>query len=190
MYKRIRNPNAPFHQRILDWLATFGANTYVGTDAQGNPTAKDLITDLFGTKIVVDKTTGLIKIYTNTKDGSSNAIEIYDSDRTLIETFNSQGFQSIRWRDEYVAGPYIVPAGASAPDIVSVTIEGITSQKQAFDGGNTTEVLHNSFEIPHDVPLAAINAGTTYMECHIHGMNDRATTVNSRRAYFEVNMLY
>lgn len=82
-------------------------------------------------------------------------------------TYVAKGL-AITYRDEYVGSSYFVPNGASAPDIVDVTIGGVVTKKYAFDGGNTTEKLGNTFEIPHDIAIAQINAGTEFLECHVH----------------------
>lgn len=85
---------------------------------------------------------------------------------------------AVNWRDEYVAGEYFVPTGASAPDIVDVTVGGVVTRKWAFDGSNTTEKLGNTCEIPHDADIVAINADTKKIEFHIHaGPSDNNTGV-------------
>jgi hypothetical protein len=90
-------------------------------------------------------------------------------------TFVSYG-DAICYRDEYVGGEYFVPTGATAPDTVNATIGGVVTRKYAFDGVNTTEKLGNTFEIPHDIPLTAINAGTIPIEVHVHiGPSDNNT---------------
>jgi hypothetical protein len=74
----------------------------------------------------------------------------------------------LRWRDEYVGGIWIPAAGGAAPDLNNYTIGGIATRMYEFDGGNTEERLSNTFEIPHDIPIALINDLTTHIEVHIH----------------------
>lgn len=79
------------------------------------------------------------------------------------------GFEyPVQYRDEYVGGVWLTPAGATAPDVVTVTIGGVLTQKYAFDGGTQEERLANNFEIAHDIALDEVNAGTIKMEWHVH----------------------
>jgi hypothetical protein len=94
--------------------------------------------------------------------GSANNSK-FELDGTLVASGTA-----ICFRDEYVGGEYFVPNGASAPDTVNATIGGVVTQKYAFDGVNTTEKLGNTFEIPHDIPITEINAGTFPIEVHVH----------------------
>lgn len=82
-------------------------------------------------------------------------------------TYVAEG-AAITYRDEYVGGAYFVPTGANAPDEVNATIGGVVTKKYAFDGVNTVEKLGNTFEIAHDIALDAVNAGTEYIEIHVH----------------------
>lgn len=112
-----------------------------------------------------------VVLRTTTKDSSTNAIEVYDSDGTLIFSTDSRGFSTkIFYRDEYVGGPWTEASGAAAPDLVNYTIGGIATRKYSFDGVNIEERLSNSFEIPHDIALDQINAETERIEVHIHWM--------------------
>lgn len=86
------------------------------------------------------------------------------------ETISSDGFRSIRYRDEYVGGSWSTPAGAAAPDTVSVTLGGIGMSMLAFDGGNTEEKKSNHFEISHDIAIDALNAEAARVEFHCHFM--------------------
>lgn len=112
-----------------------------------------------------------VVLRTTTKDSSTNALEVYDSDGTLIFSTDSRGFSTkVMYRDEYVGGPWTEASGAAAPDLVNYTIGGIATRKYSFDGGVTEERLSNSFEIPHDIALDQINAETERIEIHIHWM--------------------
>jgi hypothetical protein len=111
---------------------------------------------------------GAVESKSITKDGTTFCVIAKDSDGNVVESINSDGFYSIRYRDEYVGGVWLVPQGVNAPDVVTVTIGGISTLKYAFDGGNTEERLANTFEIAHDVPIDLINAGTLKIEWHVH----------------------
>lgn len=87
----------------------------------------------------------------------------FEEDGTLV----AKG-EAITWRDEYVASDYFAPQGANAPDIVNITVGGVTTRKYAFDGVNTTEKLGNGFEIQHDIDISQVNDGTLNLEQHIH----------------------
>jgi hypothetical protein len=102
---------------------------------------------------------------------SDNAVKpqiITDKDGNIVAYTDANGFQAIRYRDEYVGGVWLTPTGAAAPDVVTVTIGGVSTQKNAFDGGNTEERLANNFEIPHDMAITEVNAGTLKVEWHVH----------------------
>ena len=104
----------------------------------------------------------------STNDGSTNALEIKDSDGDIVEYTDTAGFHQVRYRDEYVGGEWVDAAGAAAPDIVNVTIGGVATRMQAFDGNVTEEKKSNHFEIAHDLPIAKINDGTYKIEWHVH----------------------
>lgn len=87
----------------------------------------------------------------------------FEDDGTLVAKGNA-----ITYRDEYVGGEYFEPSGATAPDIVNVTIGGVVTRKYTFDGVNTIEKLGNTFEIPHDMAVDQVNAGTEFLEVHVH----------------------
>ena len=114
------------------------------------------------------------------RDLKTNAIElsaeadnekpfiVRDKDGNIVAFIDSNGFKEIRYRDEYVGGPWLVPAGVAAPDVVSAVIGGVTTQCYTFDGGVTEERLSNSFEIAHDLSIDEINEGTLKIEWHNH----------------------
>jgi hypothetical protein len=114
----------------------------------------------------------------NMKKIISNQIEVYnEANDKVVEKITDDGFHSIRYRDEYVGGPWVTPTGASAPDVVSPTIAGVTCATYSFDGSNTTEVLCNHFEIPHDLAVDELANGENdiegnpiEIEMHIHWM--------------------
>jgi hypothetical protein len=87
----------------------------------------------------------------------------FEADGTLVNKGDA-----ITYRDEYVGGEYFVPLGATAPDMVTPTIGGVVTRKYAFDGGTLSETLSNTFEIPHDMDIAGVNAGSESLEIHIH----------------------
>ena len=108
---------------------------------------------------------------TTTKDGSTNALEVYNSDGALTYSVDSRGFSTvISYRDEYVGGPWVDASGAAAPDLVNYTIGGVATRKYSFDGTATEERLSNCFEIPHDAAVDQLNAITERIEVHIHWM--------------------
>lgn len=115
----------------------------------------------------------------STTDNNIKPVIITDKDGNIVEYCDADGFHAIRYRDEYVGGVWLTPNGAAAPDVVTVTIGGVLTQKYSFDGGTTEERLANSFEIPHDVPLTLVNAGTLKLEFHGH---TRPSTNNSGTA--------
>ena len=103
----------------------------------------------------------------------------FEEDGTLV----ARG-DALTWRDEFVAGDYFVPAGASAPDTVNITVGGVSTRKYAFDGVNTAEKLGNSHEIQHDIAVDWVNSGTVSIEQHIHCC---ASTTASGTATFVTN---
>ena len=56
---------------------------------------------------------------------------ITDKDGNIVEYCDANGFHAIRYRDEYVCGVWLTPNGA-APDVVTVTIGGVLTQKIFF----------------------------------------------------------
>lgn len=94
----------------------------------------------------------------------------------MINDNNSNRNLQVRYRDEYAAGNYLTPTGATAPDNVSVTIGGVLMQIWSFDGGNTTESLSNSFEIPHQMAANEVNAGELKIEHHVHFLTSTTNT--------------
>jgi hypothetical protein len=82
-------------------------------------------------------------------------------------TYVAKGL-AITYRDEYVGGEYFVPQGATAPGEVNYTIGGIATRKFSFDGNNLAETLSNTFEVPHDMEITNVNAGTLFLEAHLH----------------------
>jgi hypothetical protein len=109
-----------------------------------------------------------------TTDGSTTIIEALDSSDAVVMKVDTQGFGRSEYRDEYVAGPWLTPQGATAPDEVTVTIGGIDYRVYAFDGGSTQETLTNSFEMQHDLDFVGLNAGTVKAEWHVHWMPSTA----------------
>ena len=78
------------------------------------------------------------------------------------------GFLRTEYDDVFPGNDWAVPSGASAPDIVTVNIAGVNYVMRAFDGGNTTETMTNSFEITHKLDVVKLNAGTIKPEFHVH----------------------
>ena len=99
----------------------------------------------------------------------ANRLEVYDeNDTTLRDYIDSEGFKQVRYRDEYAGGAWLNPTGGAAPDLVTVVIGGVSTQKYSFDGNNTEERLANSFEIAHDIPIDLVNDLTLKLEWHVH----------------------
>ena len=123
---------------------------------------------LVDNKVEINETTGETTVTCSTNDGSTNGLTVKDSDGNIVEYTDSDGFHSVRYRDEYVGSPWIPASAAAAPDVVNVTIGGVATQSYAFDGGGTEERLASHFEMAHDIPFAAVNAGTLFIEVHTH----------------------
>lgn len=107
------------------------------------------------------------------EDGQVNplktqTIEIYSPEGDLMERINSEGFYSIRYRDEYASGEWVTPSGVAAPDSVTVTIGGIIYSILAFNGTTTEERKSNQFEMAHDLAFDLINEGILSIEVHTH----------------------
>jgi len=118
----------------------------------------------------------------------ANRLEVYDVDDTTLREFvDSNGFHAIRYRDEYVGGEWVDALGGAAPDLVNVTIGGVATRMQAYDGANTEERKSNSFENAHDLAYDLINAGTVKIEWHVHAM---ASTNNAGVAKFFLDYCY
>lgn len=117
----------------------------------------------------------------------ANRIEVVDDSGVVKNYMDDNGFTGIRYRDEYMAGDWIIPSGATAPDFVDATIGGIPYRMPSFDGGTTEETLTGSFEIPHDLALDEVNAGTVAIEWHVHSM---ASTNGSGTAVWFVDYAY
>jgi hypothetical protein len=121
--------------------------------------------------------TGKQTIKGTTNDGTTNIIELQDSDNAVVERINTDGFYQVRYRDEYVGGDYVLGQGSAAPVIRSISITGdeedisIPIRLYGFEAKNSAfKVMYNAFEIPHDIDLVGINdpsSGIT-MEMHVH----------------------
>ena len=98
----------------------------------------------------------------------TNSLEVYSENGDLKEKINSEGFYTVRHRDEYTSGEWVAPSGSPAPDSVTVTIGGIPYMMLAYDGGSTEERKSNQFEIPHDLAIDLVNAETEKIEVHTH----------------------
>jgi hypothetical protein len=92
-----------------------------------------------------------------------------------------------QYDDEYPSGQWVNAAGGAAPDEVSVTIGGVATRKQAFDGNSTLESKSNMFEIRHKMAIEYVNNGTQPIEFHIHGM---PSTTGSGTARFTFRWCY
>jgi hypothetical protein len=77
-------------------------------------------------------------------------------------------FSPVEYRDEYVAGDWLVPVGVASPDLQNVTLGGVTTRLWGFDGNATEERISNSFEIQHDIDIEALNNETVQIEWHTH----------------------
>ena len=99
-----------------------------------------------------------VVLRTTTKDSSTNAIEVYDSDGTLIFSTDSRGFSTkIFYRDEYVGGPWTEASGAAA---ISGTNTGATSGENAVTGSvGGSETDQTAEETAGKLYLAAYHNG-------------------------------
>jgi hypothetical protein len=97
------------------------------------------------------------------------------------------GFLRTEYDDVFPGGPFVTPTGASAPDDVTITVEGVPLRYKAFDGGNTAELMSNTFEFVHGIDIEAINAGTLKLEGHVHTM---PSTTGAGTAIFNLDMVY
>lgn len=103
-----------------------------------------------------------------TNDGSTNIVEYRDSDNNIVEKIDSDGFKSVRWRDEYASGRWTSAGGAAAPDEINVTIGGVRTRSYSFDGNNIEESMANGFELAHDLRYVDINSGALQIDIHHH----------------------
>lgn len=132
-----------------------------------------------------DLKTNLVEI---TAEGDDQKLLVLkDKEGNIVAFIDSNGFKEIRYRDEYVGGPWLTPQGVAAADVVTVTIGGVVTQLYAFDGGVTEERLSNSFEIAHDLAIDEINAGTLKIEWHNHF---RPSTANAGDVKFFFDWSY
>jgi hypothetical protein len=140
------------------------------------------ITKADGTTVIlnVDSTDQIVSINGSTNDGSTNVLELYNSDSDLIYKIDSNGFKKIEWKDEYVAGEWVPASGATAPTLTNVTIGGVDTRKYFFVGANTTEAISNSFEINHDVDIDSLNDETVAIEWHVHSMPSSNNAGNAK----------
>jgi hypothetical protein len=98
----------------------------------------------------------------------------------------TNGFLRTEYDDVFPGSAWEVPQGASAPAIVSVTIEGLPLRLRAFAGTGTTDTMSNSWEIIHGVAIDALNAGTIKAEAHIHGS---ASTTGAGTAVLQISAI-
>jgi hypothetical protein len=116
-----------------------------------------------------------VKIFT------ANRFEARDGAGELKEFIDSDGFKSVRWRDEYMAGDLEFGAGGvTIPPVASVVLVAdeigeeenesptLTMRVRNFDTGN--RVAYGTFELAHDIDFAAVNdAGSGIaIEAHVH----------------------
>jgi hypothetical protein len=103
-----------------------------------------------------------------TSDGSSYILTCLNSLKETVFFVDSRGFRKTEYIDEYPSGIWAVPAGASAPDDVTITINGIGYRAKAFDGNTTIEIMSNTYEINHHIDIDSINNGSLKLEWHTH----------------------
>jgi len=139
------------------------------------------LSTLASTMTVGNKTTAKA----TTKDGSTNVAEFLDSDGTMVQKIDSLGFGNVFYRDEYPSGIWTNAAGAAAPDIVGYTIGGVGVNRDAFDGGTIEEKKSNTFEIPHDIDIDAVNDGTKVIEVHVHWRPASSTATGQVKWFFD-----
>lgn len=121
----------------------------------------------------------LVKIDASPKIGELSNVdttEISDGDSLYYEedtdTFKriESGFNHKALWEDIMLYPESLGTGSSAPDLVS--INGSKLRSYGFDGGNLTEQLYGSFEIPH-----TYNVGST-LRPHIHWSTTTTGTGN------------
>ncbi len=103
-----------------------------------------------------------------TTDDANKPLIVKNAAGDIVGYYDANGFQCIRYRDEYPSGQWNLPTGAAAPDNVAVTLGGVIYNVLAFDGGTTEEKQSNQFEIAHDLALTELNAETLKIEIHAH----------------------
>lgn len=85
----------------------------------------------------------------------------FEADGTMVAMGGA-----ICYRDEYPT-QWITPTAGGA-SLANYTIGGVSTRKYGFNGTATANTLSASFEIPHDMAVAQVNAGTLPLEMHIH----------------------
>lgn len=122
-----------------------------------------------------------------TNDGSTNLIELYNSDNALVKKIDTNGFDNYEFDDVLPSSQWIPTSGGAVPDQVAYTIGGVNYSFWSFDGSNTTEQMTNYFEIIHGIDVNILNNGTVKAEVHSHGF---ASTTGSGNVQIMIDITY
>jgi hypothetical protein len=98
-----------------------------------------------------------------------NAVSYIKKMMSVLGLNLTTGFRRVEYDDIMPGSSWVTPQGATAPDPVTVTLDGVAVRVLAFDGGTTVETMSNSWEILHGVAVELVNSGTLKMEAHVHG---------------------
>lgn len=117
------------------------------------------------------------------KELSNLQTELSIGSGSNLTVFETNGVQRAEggartYMDEYPSGIWTPAANATGADPGSVAVGGVTINGYLFDGGNTTEAISNSFEIPH------YYAYDTIIEAHLHFM-PTTTGTGTIKFYFD-----
>jgi hypothetical protein len=93
--------------------------------------------------------------------GTTTDYTKFEADGTMVAVGGA-----ICYRDEYPS-QWLTPSSGPAT-LATVSVGGVSTRKYAFNGTATVNTLCASFEIPHDMAVAQVNAGTLPLEIHIH----------------------
>ena len=113
-----------------------------------------------------------------TNDGSTNVIELYNSDNVLVKKIDTNGFSNYEFEDVLPNAEWINSGGWAAPDTGTYTIWGIQYLYKNFDWTATTESMSNTYEILHWIDIASLNADIVLPEIHTHWMASTTTSGN------------
>lgn len=84
---------------------------------------------------------------------------------------NSEGYSfPIKWDDVLPSDDWQPASGGAAPDVVTHTVGGSSTNYRGFDGNNTEEVMANRFELLHDINFTCLNDESHQPDIHIHGL--------------------
>jgi len=188
-------------QTLANWTISEGNFGYVAENSANKsidfttiddvkyPTAKavyDWATGLFA-KLTSNTFTDKQLIKGTTNDGTTNILELFNSDNSLVKKFDTNGFQNYEFDDILPSSGWIATSGGAAPDLVAYSIGGVNFSFWSFDGVNTTEQMTNYFEIIHGIDVDSLNAETVKAEIHTHGF---ASTNDAGNVQILIDMIY